>query len=117
MDPQVPKHPPLTATLPALMFCLYAPIFWIALCDRAIIYIKNWPLFVLTLPGEWFAQSCGDRAEDYYFVAAIATATLLGIGVFASRKNWFIFAVACCILSIWSMYTAAWLWNDLGRMI
>ena len=48
---------------------LYLPVAWIPFCERAELVMSDsdWPFFVLTLPGEWYAQRCGARMYDYYF--------------------------------------------------
>ena len=110
------KRPSLWLSVPSLLFCLYVPFGWIAFSSRSWgpTVRRDWLVFLITLPGEWFAQRCGGRAEDYYFFAGLSTAGLLSIGVYASRKNWFIFAVSCLVLTGWAAFTANWLWHDLG---
>jgi hypothetical protein len=111
------KLPP-QARLAAIisLLCLYLPLVWNPFCDRAVFEMSgnNWPAFVLTLPGEWYAQRCGARMYDYFLFAGLATVCLFALGVYCGKRSWFALVVVNLTLGLSSTLTAYWLWEDLA---
>jgi hypothetical protein len=99
-----------------ILLALYLPVAWIPFCDRAKFAMadKYWVAFVLTLPGEWYAQRCGARSYDYFFFAGLATACLFAFGAIIGKRAWTALAGVVLLLAASSAMTALWLWNDLS---
>src|SRR5262245_36698755 len=72
------------------LVCLYAPVAWISFSSRMPYWysITKWVVFLLTSPGEWYAQRCGARMFDYFFFAGLATVCLFALGIYFGRRRW-----------------------------